>query len=480
MALAQEYNKIGINIPKFPGVLMVEPSQIPIKKFDCKIMEDFVFFKGGEKIKADVLPVELGNKLVLYSGADDGKKTEVKFSHIKYIGTSEKQGDFMDKDKVFVKIQLENNTMIMLDFDDYIINEFISLVEDFSKLDSNFWKFTELKFSIGDNFKTTKMYHQTPFLAEGEELLWSFVGTEGVFEQKASFVMALTSFRAVIYYFDTHECECVLLSVIDDVLEMNSHQISPPSEVGSFSSVELYSMRMGSYGSKENSKNQTIGDVVFMQNGEKIITFGQMTNPNGLVDLAKTIKKNVLVQDKPLIINSTECFDYINQLDDYLKNSDWQNAEKLSNSILEKNPNDLVALRAKLGVFLVEQKWEKIAEVSKYILILDPENFDARIQLPEALLNLKEFEEAEKTLKESLVRYPNVTQLLSVKRQIEDFRKASPKNNLQKCNKCFEENKTSSKFCKQCGSKLDDDCTKCGQKNPKNASFCNMCGFSLK
>ena len=480
MALVQDYKKNVVNVPKSPGVLMVEPSRIPIYRFDCEIIQDFGFLKSGEKIKADILPVELGNKLVLHNGTNGINKTEIKLSQIKQIGTCEKSGDFMDKDQMFVKILLENNVTVMLDFDDYKINEFISLVDDFSKLDSTFWKFVEVKLGTRDYLKTAKMYYQTPFLAEGEELLWSYVGTEGVFEKKASFVMALTSFRALIYYFDTHDSECILLSVVDDILEMNTRRVSPATETGSFSSAELYSMRMGSYGSIGDSPSRKIGDVVFMKDGERIITFGQMTDPNGLVNLAKSIKKNVVVQDKPIIENSACPHDYVNQLDNFLKNSDWSNAEKLASFILEKNPDDLIGLRGRLGVFLGEQRWDKIVEVSEQILNLDPGNFDARIQLPEALLNLQEIEKGEKALNESLDLYPEVPQLLSVKRQIDNFRKLNPKITLKKCNHCSDENTVDSTFCDNCGVKLDEGCTKCGQANPKNASFCNMCGFSLK
>jgi len=455
MALVQEYKKTIISVPEYPGILMVEPSKIPIYRFDCEIMQDFDFLKKGEKIKTDVLPIELGNKLILHTGEMASNQIEIKLSEIKNIAISDVQRDFMDKKRLFVKIHLENETKITLCFADYKTSEFVSLVDSFSQVDNTYWKSFEIKFSEGDHFRRTKMYYQTPFLAKGEELLWSYVGIEGVLEKKATFVMALTSFRAIIYYFDTHECECVLLSVPDDILVMNSRKVSQSTEIGIFSPVELRCMRMGSDGTIGTEPSQRIGDVVFMKNGEKILTFGQMTDPHGLACLAITIKKNVIIRDKSIIPSFPLTPDYKNELSNYLDNSDWPNAEQLANFILQKNPDDLIALRAKLGVFLEDQKWEKIVEISEHILNLDPENFDARIQLPEALLNLHEIDKGEKALKESLDLYPDSSQLLSVKRQIDDFRKFNSLVTSKKCNNCSRENTVNSKFCTTCGVKLE-------------------------
>lgn len=286
MTLTQNYEKDEFSIQEFPGILIVEPSKLPIYRFDCEIIEEFAYFKRGDKIKVDVLPVELGNKLVLYIEEEKGNRIEIKLSQIKDIDTTEGEKGFMDKKKLLVEILLENNSNILLFFEDYKIKEFISLVNSFYQIDNTYWKFVEIEYSEGDHFGSTKIYFNTPFLAKGENLFWSFVGMEGVLDKKATFVMAITNFRVIIYYFDSHECECVLFSDLDEISVMNSRKA-------------FQSFGSRSFSSKDSS--QTIGDVVFIKNDKRAITFGQMEDPQGLADLAKSIKKNSIFRNKPSI-----------------------------------------------------------------------------------------------------------------------------------------------------------------------------------
>ena len=48
-----------------------------------------------------------------------------------------------------------------------------------------------------------------------------------------------------------------------------------------------------------------------------------------------------------------------------------------------------------------------------------------------------------------------------------------------KCDKCQFENPKDSKYCNECGAKLELTCQKCNQVNPPGSKFCNQCGFTL-
>jgi ribosomal protein L40E len=48
------------------------------------------------------------------------------------------------------------------------------------------------------------------------------------------------------------------------------------------------------------------------------------------------------------------------------------------------------------------------------------------------------------------------------------------------CKSCDSLNPADSRFCRQCGSKLDSLCPGCSTLNPTGSSFCNQCGFALK
>jgi len=48
-----------------------------------------------------------------------------------------------------------------------------------------------------------------------------------------------------------------------------------------------------------------------------------------------------------------------------------------------------------------------------------------------------------------------------------------------KCRKCQFENPAGSKFCNECGSKLEIACSQCSHVNPAGSKFCNKCGLNL-
>jgi class 3 adenylate cyclase/tetratricopeptide (TPR) repeat protein len=48
-----------------------------------------------------------------------------------------------------------------------------------------------------------------------------------------------------------------------------------------------------------------------------------------------------------------------------------------------------------------------------------------------------------------------------------------------KCSECGSENPEGSRFCNECGSKLDLACSECGTPNPPASKFCNQCGHNL-
>ncbi len=293
MSMVHDYEKTKIYDFKFPGPLIIEPSKISYNTFEGDLLHDYEFFNKNQRISIDVLPVELGNKLVLYSDKEKNNSLEIKLNQISNIETVDDENGFMDIKKTLVQINLINNSDIILYFEDYKITEFISLVNNLTQLNHSYWKFVEIEFSVGKNFYPTKIYFNTPFLAKGEQLLWSYVGMGGVLNKKASFVMALTNFRSLIYDFETHQCEYVLLSSLDEIAVKNPHRVFRSTGEVSFSWSEPNDVKIISDVDMKNGRQFTIGDIVFSIEGEKTITFGQMENPQGLAEFAKLIKENV-------------------------------------------------------------------------------------------------------------------------------------------------------------------------------------------
>ena len=58
------------------------------------------------------------------------------------------------------------------------------------------------------------------------------------------------------------------------------------------------------------------------------------------------------------------------------------------------------------------------------------------------------------------------------------YNEPASRGNYTICNKCRAEIPAGSKFCLQCGEKVNDAlfCMNCGEKLPPNAKFCMQCG----
>ena len=48
-----------------------------------------------------------------------------------------------------------------------------------------------------------------------------------------------------------------------------------------------------------------------------------------------------------------------------------------------------------------------------------------------------------------------------------------------KCPKCHADNPEDSKFCLECGERMELKCPQCGKVNPSGSKFCNECGHNL-
>tara|TARA_Y100001936_G_C16049193_1_gene656654 strand:- start:607 stop:1746 length:1140 start_codon:yes stop_codon:yes gene_type:complete len=281
------------------GECIVEQNLIDCPTFKCEVMETFNTFSEKTSVNVTVYPIEAGNLLELKSKESE---LSIPLESIIYIGKdSEEKGGFRKKNNEFLTIKFRQNEgeeKISLDFDDKKISEFLQIIKINSELSTNdYWDPLPLEYESDDSWTSTEVFYRTPFLARGEEVLWINVGTKGTFTKKAEYVMALTNFRAMIYRFNDRVWGNVFLISVDDVTVMNSHRVSQSTRAGSFSSVGRYGMQAGSYGGVSSGKSQTVGDVVFMVDGKPIITWGGVTDPNGIKRVANAVRKNFHVRE---------------------------------------------------------------------------------------------------------------------------------------------------------------------------------------
>lgn len=122
-------------------------------------------------------------------------------------------------------------------------------------------------------------------LQDGENILWSHEEKKGLIRKTVVSTWAITNYRVFIFNEEVQKMRSfMLMRDIDDVVVMNSHRSSQSIGYGSYRGVAVrYS----------NTKSKTIGDVSFLNNGVKVITFGQIADPSGVAKMVKSIRKTM-------------------------------------------------------------------------------------------------------------------------------------------------------------------------------------------
>ena len=76
----------------------------------------------------------------------------------------------------------------------------------------------------------------------------------------------------------------LLIKDVDDILVMNTHRDSQSIGYGAYRGIAIRF---------SNTKSKTIGDVSFMNNGMRVITFEQVADPSGISKMVKSIKNTM-------------------------------------------------------------------------------------------------------------------------------------------------------------------------------------------
>jgi hypothetical protein len=88
-----------------------------------------------------------------------------------------------------------------------------------------------------------------------------------------------------------------------------------------------------------------------------------------------------------------------------------------------------------------------------------------------------------KSIRKNVVQALKIEEKKNKQLQKEDERLSKQKKTqtsaVVMCNKCKYENDQGSKFCNNCGAKLENACPNCGKNNPEGSAFCSNCGTNL-
>jgi len=258
-----------------------------VKRFEYNI--DVIKYIDGQpsKIfdKLVIHPIEVGNTLE-FKNTKDSSCFHIPIDDITEISTPEQVEEIRDKKDVLLEIEFKDShgdkkSMVINVFDKYIEE---LLVKTLRPMEQKYWDAVELEYDLDGMTKTTQLYYKTPFLSDGEELLWINSRVEGIANKHIRWLEALTNFRAIYYDFEKHDAGRIPLDLVDDVLVRNQ-ETAGSARVGNFTDIGIRTFPRTGPGSHEVSG--AIGDVMFMRDGKPVVTFLQASDPYELADLAK-------------------------------------------------------------------------------------------------------------------------------------------------------------------------------------------------
>ncbi len=281
--------------PHFFVKPMVDPKRVEKFSYDVEsAKQDGTEIRSVSKMV--IYPMEAGNKLDLQT-KDGLSLFATGLNFIQSVNTVSRPEGLLKRTNLSVEIKYGDQTgggSITVDIEDKKVNEFIQIVQNLSQISKGYWSTAECIHNHRNKPAVSKVFYKAPFLAENEEVLWMRTMDEGIINRHVRMLFALTNFRAIQYDFKTHECGRVFLSTVDDIVVMNQHRESDSQSSGTYRRTGNYTGTSG----ERSTTSRIVGDVVFMADGRSMIQFSHVTDPEGLVRLAKAACDDIKEAEK--------------------------------------------------------------------------------------------------------------------------------------------------------------------------------------
>lgn len=132
-------------------------------------------------------------------------------------------------------------------------------------------------------------------LQPGEDFIWSYSEEKGIFNKHLSKLWGITNFRIFMFDGEINKVTGLLMmDQLEDVVVMNTHRVYNSTRVGSYGRL---ARGFGISTGISTGKSVTVGDILFMSNGQPVITWRGITDPTGLKRLVTAIKKELYPKD---------------------------------------------------------------------------------------------------------------------------------------------------------------------------------------
>ena len=276
------------------GDLMVSPDLVKISEYKLK----YVSYDNSQ-VDADkvlIYPVELGNKIEIKKSNNVLLTFPMKWI-IGMASTTEKKG-LLKKGDLLLKISLRKEgdaeKTLLLNVEDNKIKEIGDEIQkNFDAQKQPLWEEGGMGLHEKENGVGVTFFGlDAPFLAEGEEILWSREKKEGILNKHLRAFEAITNYRVLFHDFETHKSLAYTPIGDEEIIVTNQKRISESTRSGNFVGRGFHGGFFGGTQGFSSSESQTFGDITIMANGRTEFTLYTLSDPSGVARLLKAVRDN--------------------------------------------------------------------------------------------------------------------------------------------------------------------------------------------
>lgn len=284
------------------------------------------FIEGAEEYPhldtMDLRHIESGASIRFYSkrSNEDIVLPVAKIKDLKIIKQSD--GGFFRNEELTLKIEFESeygDKIILINSNDKNISDLIPQVNLIQKrlYDKLWWTNSNIYLRTERNeFTSVHIFPMIPFLSSGESIVWNNIQTKGVVNKKIIQLDLVTNYRVYQYDFDAHMGNYVLISGIEDVIVSNQRRLSDSNRYGNY---VRSSYTITGHGNTKTT-SQTVGDVSILTNGRPYVLFREVSDPNGLARMIKSMKKQCNFTIEPPAVQNKESIIDISESESQIEN----------------------------------------------------------------------------------------------------------------------------------------------------------------
>jgi hypothetical protein len=247
--------------------------------YDIEDIEDLGNIKDAKKIV--IIPIELGN-FIQFRGIENDIILRIPMKNILYVT---KAAQIVTKHWPRKVIDLEvkihyvdekqeqkHDKIICFNVEDRCIDTIIKKISMLKDVDNHrYWTKICVSYKRDDSIKTAIILPETPFLGEGEKILWANKKLDEITNGQIVRLRALTNFRVFEYDFQKHKCHYVLLTDVEDIILTNKKSI-PDKRIETGNHLAL-------------SEATIVADLTFINKQKPEIVFNEINDPEYLINL---------------------------------------------------------------------------------------------------------------------------------------------------------------------------------------------------